>query len=143
MNKGVFEDSYEGYRDEIMIKLFYYTGMRLSELINIKLSDIDFNKGNIRVLGKRNKERLLPISKKFVEEILNYKVKREELSETCELLPFLLLTSVGKKLYPKLVYRRVNSYLSNVTTLSKKSPHILRHSFAYSYVESWSGFKRY
>ena len=130
ISQNRFEDSFEGKRDELILKLFYYTGMRLSELINIKIADIDMIKQNIRVIGKRNKERLLPISKIFVEDIQNFKVKREELRERVEIPPYLLLTESGKKLYPKLVYRKVNHYLTKVTTLSKKSPHVLRHSFA-------------
>ena len=130
ISSELFDDDYEGRRDEIMIKLFYYTGMRLSELINIKSSDLDVHNSTIKVLGKRNKERLIPISKKFVEEIRNFEVRKEELSEELQKDTYLLLTKSGKKLYPKLVYRRVNAYLSKVTTLSKKSPHILRHTFA-------------
>ncbi len=130
IDQSSFPDTFEGKRDELVLKLLYYTGMRLSELINIKVTDIDVINRNIRVIGKRNKERLLPISRIFVEDIQNYKVKREELSVCSEIPQNLLLTQSGKKLYPKLVYRKVNYYLTKVTTLSKKSPHILRHSFA-------------
>ena len=125
-----FSDDVYGLRDAMIIRLLYYTGMRLSELINIKVSDIDVNKMTIRVVGKRNKERIIPISKSFVKDIENYKVIREGLRSREENHPYFVLTDSGKKLYPKFVYRKVNQYLTSVTTLSKKSPHILRHSFA-------------
>ncbi|MEM7163488.1 MAG: tyrosine-type recombinase/integrase [Bacteroidota bacterium] len=130
MSGELFEDSEKGERDAMILKLLYYTGMRLSELIHIKMSDIDVDNKTIRVVGKRNKERLIPISEKFVKEIQNYKLKREGLKSQEKISPFLLLTDGGKKLYPKFVYRKVNQYLTRVTTLTKKSPHVLRHSFA-------------
>lgn len=125
-----FENSYEGKRDKLILKLFYATGMRLSELIHIAPNDIDSINKSLKVTGKRNKQRVLPISESLVKEIKGFTAERENLKENIELEPFLLLTKKGKKLYPKLVYRRVNHYLSLVTTLSKKSPHILRHTFA-------------
>ena len=125
-----FEDSYEGKRDKLILTLFYSTGMRLSELINIALNDLDSINKSLKVTGKRNRQRVLPISETLVMEIEAFKEERIKLKENIDLEPFLFLTTKGKKLYPKLVYRRVNHYLSMVTTLSKKSPHILRHTFA-------------
>lgn len=122
-----FENNFEGVRDKLILELFYATGSRLSELIELKISSVDFSNNAIKVLGKRNKERIIPIGKNITNLIKNYLIEREKLvsEET-----FLFLTKIGKKLYPKLVYGIVNSYLSKVTTINKKSPHVLRHTFA-------------
>ena len=107
------------------------TGIRLSELVNLKLSDIDFYNLSVTVLGKRNKVRQIPITLKFKRELEAYLQQRklllEEFSLQCD---YFFLNKMGNKIYPKLVYRIVNGALSNVTTSKKKSPHILRHSFA-------------
>ncbi|NND77113.1 MAG: tyrosine-type recombinase/integrase [Flavobacteriales bacterium] len=129
-NEEHFENSFEGIRDKLILKLFYSTGMRLSELINIARSDLDLINGSVKVTGKRNKQRVLPISKDLVKDIQRYIDQREKLKEEISVERELFLTKKGKKLYSKLVYRRVNHYLSKVTTLNKKSPHILRHTFA-------------
>ncbi|HIA07104.1 MAG TPA: integrase [Flavobacteriales bacterium] len=118
-----FDEGGKGRRDKLIILLLYSTGIRLSELINLKVSDIDFNKGTLKILGKGNKERILPFSDNLKNEIKQY------LDEVCP-IEWLFLTDKGKKLYAKLVYRLVNSYLRKVTTISKKSPHVLRHTFA-------------
>lgn len=122
-----FGNDYEGIRDKLIIELFYATGARLSELIELKIPAIDFSSNSIKVLGKRNKERIIPIGKNISDLIKNYLIERAKLEseET-----FLFLTKIGKKIYPKLVYGIVNSYLSKVTTINKKSPHVLRHTFA-------------
>jgi len=122
----LFEDDYSGQRDRLLIELFYLTGMRLSELINIK--PIDIANDAVKVLGKRNKERIIPLNAKISSELK----RLEELNgdNFNEREPFLFLTDSGKKLYEKFVYRKVNHYLSVVTSQSKKSPHVLRHSFA-------------
>lgn len=118
-----FEKGPKGRRDKLIILLMYSTGIRLSELINLKVADIDLKLGTLKVLGKGNKERILPFSDTLRDEIIQY------LDELCP-IEWLFITDKGKKLYPKLVYRLVNSYLSKVTTISKKSPHVLRHTFA-------------
>ena len=118
-----FDEGGKGRRDKLIILLLYSTGIRLSELINLKVSDIDFNQGTLKILGKGNKERILPFSDNLKNEIKQY------LDEVCP-IEWLFLTDKGKKLYAKLVYRLVNSYLRKVTTISKKSPHVLRHTFA-------------
>jgi integrase/recombinase XerC len=105
--------------------LFYQTGIRQSELIELTVNDIDFSQQQIKVLGKRKKERIIPISNSLIETIKEFMTYRK----TDSVLN-LMLTVVGKKLYPKLVYKIVNKYLSKVTTLSQRSPHVLRHSFA-------------
>lgn len=122
-----YTEGFPGVRDRLILEMFYSTGMRLSELVNLKVSDIDFHKDTIKVLGKRNKERLIPFSKKLEGLIGNYiKCKEEQFGQTADLF----LTNSGKKIYPKMVYLIVRRYLGEVTTLAKKSPHILRHTFA-------------
>lgn len=128
-DSSYFPEGFKGKRDKLLLKLLYYTGMRLSELIHLKSNDIDQFNESLKVLGKRNKERIIPISSTLLDEIKAYiDFTKDEFEKSEE--PYLLLSDKGKKLYPKFVYRKVNYYLSLVTTLSKKSPHILRHSFA-------------
>ncbi|MGB1646391.1 MAG: tyrosine-type recombinase/integrase [Crocinitomicaceae bacterium] len=121
----LFSDDYSGKRDALMLELFYQTGIRLSELIGLTLKDIQGNQ--IKVLGKRNKERIIPISDDLVQQIQDYLELRKEISSKCENL---LLLDSGNKLYPTFAYRKINYYLGKVTSLDKKSPHILRHTFA-------------
>jgi integrase/recombinase XerC len=128
LDKLEFETGFSGIRDKLIIEIFYSTGIRLSELINIKLKDVDENKEQLKVLGKRNKERLIPLTKELIKSIDSYMSFRNDLAIVDT--SFLLLTSKGKKLNPSLVYRKVNDILKNVTTLDKKSPHVLRHTFA-------------
>tara|TARA_B100000401_G_scaffold392106_1_gene299200 strand:+ start:4229 stop:5098 length:870 start_codon:yes stop_codon:yes gene_type:complete len=125
LNELEFPDNFEGKRDKLILDLFYQTGIRQSELIGLTLKDVDFTQQQIKVLGKRNKERIIPVSTHLLETISEYVSYRKARS-----VANLLLTSGGKKLYPKLVYNIVNKYLSKVTTLSQRSPHVLRHSFA-------------
>lgn len=121
----LFSDDYSGKRDALMLELFYQTGIRLSELIGLTIKDIQGNQ--IKVLGKRNKERIIPISDDLVQQIQEYLELRKEISSKCENL---LLLDSGNKLYPTFAYRKINYYLGKVTSLDKKSPHILRHTFA-------------
>ena len=123
--KGLFTDDFEGRRDALMFEIFYQTGIRLSELINLKLKDIQ--QGQLKVLGKRNKERIIPISNVLHKQIQEYLELRSEISSET---PELLLLKSGNKLYPAFAYRKINLYLGKVTTLDKKSPHVLRHTFA-------------
>ncbi len=125
-----FGEGFSAIRDRFILELFYATGMRLSELVNLKVSDINFNNSTIKVLGKRNKERLIPYNvfiKSLIQEYLDErgrnfnKLKEEE---------YLFVTDKGNQIYHKLVYRIVSYYLGMVTSLNKKSPHILRHTFA-------------
>ncbi len=124
--KVEFEQSFEGVRDELMMELFYLTGIRLSELINIK--EVDVGEGELKVLGKRNKERIVPLTGSTRSKIDRYVRARNDRFE--KLGDELFVTDAGKKLYEKFVYRKVNYYLSLVTSQSKKSPHVLRHTFA-------------
>jgi integrase/recombinase XerC len=113
---------------KMLITIFYATGMRLSELITLKDKQIDFSKSQIKVLGKGNKERIIPVSKEIVATIRGYQqLKKRDFEKTDD---FLLVTEKGKKMYPKYAYLLVNGILGQASTLDKKSPHILRHTFA-------------
>lgn len=123
------QESFEELRDFMILELLFGTGIRLSELLQIKILDIDFYNKKIRILGKRNKERFVPIHATLIVEIKKYleKKKQENLQN---ISPYLVVTKEGKQAYPKLIYRVVNKWLSMITSQKKKSPHILRHSFA-------------
>ena len=120
-------EAYPQVRNRTIIELFYATGMRRAELIDLKISDIDFSQQTIKVQGKRSKERIIPLIPSVIESLQSYLFSRKSL-ETNEI--YLFLTDIGKKMYPKLVYNIINSYFSSATTKQKKSPHVLRHSFA-------------
>lgn len=124
-----FDDDFEGERDKLMIELLYTTGMRRTELVNLKVSDIDLSGQVLKVLGKRNKERILPLLSTTVEQIKDYLKRRSELDNQVD-SSYLLLTKEGLKIYETLVYRTINKYFSLVSPKVKKSPHILRHTFA-------------
>jgi integrase/recombinase XerC len=128
LDKLKFNEDFSGYRDKLIIEIFYSTGIRLSELINIKVTDCDSVKKQIKVLGKRNKERIIPLTKELIKSIENYMTLRNQVRAVDR--SYLLLTDSGKKLNSSLVYRKVNNLLKDVTTLDKRSPHILRHTFA-------------
>ncbi len=128
LDKLKFEENFSGFRDKLIIEVFYSTGIRLSELINIKSKDVDCLKSQIKVLGKRNKERLIPLTKELQKSIEGYMMLRNKQKVIDR--SYLFLTDSGKKLNPSMVYRKVNKILNNVTTLEKKSPHVLRHTFA-------------
>ena len=128
LDKLKFEENFSGFRYKLIIEVFYSTGIRLSELINIKSTDVDCLKSQIKVLGKRNKERLIPLTKELQKSIEGYMILRNKQKVIDR--SYLFLTDSGKKLNPSMVYRKVNKILNNVTTLEKKSPHVLRHTFA-------------
>ncbi|MEZ4856317.1 MAG: tyrosine-type recombinase/integrase [Gelidibacter sp.] len=123
------EKDFEGLRNKLIVELFYATGIRRIELIQIKLTDIDLTNKTLKVLGKRNKERYIPLIDTVVQTAKNYLNKRNEL-ETQEDKEYLFLTKKGLKIYETLVYRIINDYFSKASSKVKKSPHILRHSFA-------------
>lgn len=113
---------------KMLILLFYNTGMRLSELINLREKQFDPGRSQIKVLGKGNKERIIPVSKELIKHIGNYcQLKKKEFEKTDDVL---LVTEKGKKLYPKYAYLLVKKCLAGAGTLDKKSPHVLRHTFA-------------
>ena len=120
-----FEDSFSGKRDKMILYLFYQTGIRLSELIGLK--NVDVRNGELKVLGKRNKERIIPLSNNIQPLIDQYLSLKDELVFKKK---YFFVTDKGNKLYEKFVYRKVNHYLSIVSSKQKKSPHILRHTFA-------------
>jgi integrase/recombinase XerC len=124
-----YEDSFEGIRDKLIIELFYSTGIRRIELVELKLASIDFQNNTLKVLGKRNKERLVPLLNSVIQSLQHYLKSRSEL-ETIVDTDKLFLTKNGVKIYETLVYRIINDYFSKASSKVKKSPHILRHSFA-------------
>ncbi len=121
-------DNWELATEQLIIELLYQTGMRRAELIGLKLADIDFGLRQLKVLGKGNKERIIPIAKELIERLQQYIHLRQQ-QHGLEHATLLLLPN-GKPIYPRYVYRVVNQYLAAVTTLDKKSPHVLRHTFA-------------
>jgi integrase/recombinase XerC len=127
---------FEKIRDNLIFEMFYQTGIRLSELIN--LTDNQVQSNYIRVVGKRNKERQIPISADLYRLIMGYKSCRTENGVKAE---YLFVLKNGKKLYPKLVYRKINTYLSQATSLDKKSPHVLRHTFATHMLNNGAGLE--
>ncbi|HEX9510926.1 MAG TPA: tyrosine-type recombinase/integrase [Puia sp.] len=125
----VFPDDWEGGTDRLLLAIFYHTGMRLSELVNLRERQVDVSNRTLKVLGKGNKERVIPVSPVLVEYILAYSRQKRVVLEAPDTV-YLLVNSKGKKLYAQYVYRAVRKYLGQVTTIDKKSPHVLRHTFA-------------
>ena len=125
--KTDFEDSYAVSRDRMILLVFYSCGLRRDELINLKIEDVNQFDCTIKVLGKRNKERIVPITKELLRDLNFYIDIRASLNSN---FSYLFLTEAAKKLYPSLVYKIVKKYLSLVSTMEKRSPHVLRHSFA-------------
>lgn len=125
---NLFPDTFEGVRDKLIIFMFYYTGMRLSELVGLQFDSLSIDTLSFRVIGKGNKERIIPIHPDLLPLISKYEnVRNSEVNVQCSNL---FVTKTGKPVYPKMVYRVVHNYLSLITPLHKKSPHVLRHSFA-------------
>ena len=129
LNQLVFPENFEGVRDKLIIDLFYTTGIRRAELINLKEQNIDIQNSTIKVLGKRNKERIIPILPKTTIQIKNYLIEKSGLQEVKD-KEYFFLTKNGNKLNETFVYQLINYYFSNVSEKVKKSPHILRHTFA-------------
>lgn len=127
-NPDNYSDDFIGRRDQFLIELLYVTGIRRAEIISLKDNDIDFNTYTIKINGKGNKQRLIPFSDETKEKFLKYiEVRDVEIKNKS---PFLFVKEDGSQLYPRLVYNIVHNHLNNISTLSKKSPHVLRHSFA-------------
>src|SRR5258706_325369 len=124
-----FTDDHAGLRDRLILELFYGTGMRLSELINLKESQINLRERTVKVLGKRNKERVIPFLPGLVSIIGAYcKARKKEVGSVNH--DYLLVTDEGGQLYPMIVYRMVKKYLTKFTSVDKRSPHVLRHTYA-------------
>ena len=132
-NHVEFPDNWKGRTDRLLLAIFYHTGMRLAELVNLRENQCSFSqhaaKNTIKVLGKGNKERVLPIGAELAGMIKEYAQQKKVEMENPD-TEYLLINEKGKKLYMKYVYRVVKQYLGDVTTIDKKSPHVLRHTFA-------------
>jgi integrase/recombinase XerC len=124
-----FGDDFAGIRNRTIIEILYLTGMRRSELIGLHSNDVDVIEGTVKVTGKRNKQRIIPIVRPFLKRLEEYIKIRDEIFGT-ENDRWFFITEKGNKMYDKSVYNIVNCYLALVTTIDKKSPHILRHTFA-------------
>jgi integrase/recombinase XerC len=124
-----FPDTWEGQTHKLLLQLFYNTGVRLAELTGLKETQVDKYNSSVKVLGKGNKERVIPVSKELMNLMQHYLAEKKKTFEVYD-KEVLLVGASGKKLYPKYVYNVVKKYLSEVTTIDKKSPHVLRHTFA-------------
>ncbi len=123
-----FESNFYGIRDKLILDTFYSTGIRREELLGIKLGDIDYVKNSLKVLGKGNKERVIPVSADYIKHVHLYLEKRKDVVGNSS--DYLFISKKGEKLNSNVVYEMVNKYLSLVSGAEKKSPHVLRHSFA-------------
>jgi integrase/recombinase XerC len=129
LNDVDFPETWNGKTDKLIVNIFYNTGMRLSELVNLKEKHIDCYNKTVKVLGKGNKERIIPVSLELIKKIQTYREdKLREITNADQ--QYLFINKMGRKLYSKYVYLAVNKYLKQVTTINKKSPHVLRHTFA-------------
>ena len=129
LDRAEFDNTHDGWRKRLILELFYGTGMRLSELISLKEGQINLREQTLKVLGKRNKERVIPFSESLVSIIESYRAsKRKEVAMKDH--GFLLVTDRGEKLYPVMVNRIVKKYLKLFSSVEKKSPHVLRHTYA-------------
>ena len=124
-----FPDNWTGLTEKLVLQVLYQTGMRLSELINLKENQVDKYHASLKILGKGNKERILPCNKSLIDELIAYTEAKRVAIENPD-CTVLFVNEKGKKLYPFAVWRIANKYLKQVTTIEKKSPHVLRHSFA-------------
>jgi integrase/recombinase XerC len=129
LNHIPFPDGFEGIRDKLIIELFYSSGIRRTELVNLTLKNIDLIGGSLKVLGKRNKERIIPLLHPVLLLFKNYLELRNDIISN-QTIDYVFLTQKGDKIYETLVYRIINHYFSLVSSKVKKSPHILRHTFA-------------
>jgi integrase/recombinase XerC len=130
-----FGPEFKDQRDKLIIETFYRTGMRLSELLGLQVNDVDLQGQSLKVLGKRNKERIIPFATNFGKTLSDYLSLREEKADLKQSKFFFCMEN-GKAIYPKYVYRLINKAISEVCTLTKKSPHVLRHTFATHMLEN-------
>jgi integrase/recombinase XerC len=129
LDRYSFGDDFPGIRNRTIIEMLYLTGMRRAELIGLRNTDVDLAEGSLKVTGKRNKQRIIPVVKSFAERLTEYiRIRDMETGASAE--GWFFVSDKGNKLYDKYVYNTVRRYLSMVTTIEKKSPHILRHTFA-------------
>ena len=125
-----FEPGFRGTRDKLVLEMLYSTGMRRAELINLKTSDVNFYNRELKVLGKRNKERIIPFTDKLAASIKSYLAEKQKQTGKDMENILLFVNDKGKKMGEKFVYSLANKYLGLVTTIEKRSPHIMRHTFA-------------
>ncbi|MFN3758298.1 MAG: tyrosine-type recombinase/integrase [Algoriphagus aquaeductus] len=130
LETGVYEQSFEGLRDRMVMEFLYLTGVRLSELTSIKWKDLDFHESQVKVLGKRQKERIIPITKGLQRNIILYKKEFEERFSKIEGNEYFIISNKGEKAYSMMIYRIVRHYLDLFAQTTKRSPHLLRHTFA-------------
>lgn len=126
LDELTFANNFVGLRDKVVIEILYTTGIRRAELLGLHLSAVDLEEGQIKVLGKRKKERIIPLIPECISLLKEYLSERAKIAKSDDLI----VTDNGAPAYPNLIYRIVHKYLSQVTTIDKKSPHVLRHSFA-------------
>lgn len=138
LDQTLTDGSWRGLREHVIIQLFYETGVRLSELIGLNVEDVDFARMTIRVTGKRNKQRIIPIGDGLVENLKRYIIKRDEEFGRSQSL---FLTDKGQRVTPGWVYNLVRRNLSQVVTLKKRSPHVLRHTFATAMLNNEAGLE--
>lgn len=124
-----FENNLKGYRNRLILEMFYATGMRLSELLQLKENNVDLVNQTVKVLGKRNKERVIPFGASIVSIIKAYRVERDKMLEKKD-HGFFFVTDKGERCYPRMIYKLVKKYLDENTSVDKRSPHVLRHTFA-------------
>jgi integrase/recombinase XerC len=129
LDNQAFEETLEGQRDRLILEMFYGTGIRLSELVNLKEKSIDLSNRTIKVLGKRNKERVIPFSSNLVSIIKNYLTIRNREVEMKE-HGNLFVRDNGEPVYPMMIYKIVKKYLDRFPGVEKRSPHVLRHTYA-------------
>ena len=129
LNDFDFGENFAGMRNRLVLDLLYQTGMRRSELIGLKVGSINRTKQSLKVKGKRDKERIIPMNRELMEAVESYMEKRSEVVDP-DGVDHLILTDKGRPAYDKMIYRIVEKYLAMVSTLDKKSPHVLRHTFA-------------
>jgi len=130
LEETVYEVTFEGQRDKMIMEFLYQTGVRLSELIGLKWSDLNLIEGSVRVLGKRKKERIIPITSALKRNIISYQKVFEEGFLKANQSDYFIVSNQGKQSYPMLIYRTVKQYLDLFAQTSSRSPHILRHTFA-------------
>jgi integrase/recombinase XerC len=126
-----FNETFDGQRDKLVMELLFGTGMRLAELLHLREADLNFYEGTIKVLGKRNKERIIPVNRTLIEQLHHY-IEFKSIQNFNNKSTILIVTNKGADAYEKFIYRIVNKYLGYISTQTKRSPHVLRHSFASS-----------